>query len=392
MSVHIALENVSVGYMGRTIVRGINADFLRGKMTCILGPNGSGKTTLLRTLARLLDPLEGRLSLAGQELKQFKAVDLARQMSVMLTQRLELENMTGREVASLGRYPHTGFFGRLSQQDEEIVADCLVSCQATNLAERLFNQMSDGEKQKILIARALAQQPQVLILDEPTMHLDLRHKIQILFLLQRLAVEKGMTVLLTLHEPDLAIKSCGQLVLVKDAQIMAQGLVEEVIKTKAFAELYGVASAGFDPLTCGIEFRASAAKDVFIIGGAATATPLYRACARMGIGFASGVLHQGDLDYFTALNMGVPIVSVPAFSLIGPHDLKAAWALAKQYRFVLDSGFPQGASNSANLQLFTLAQEHGLGLLSTRNEPLTGACRLADIAQLKTILSTVREE
>lgn len=391
MSSHVSLHDVTVGYEHKSVVSGINLEFLQGKMTCILGPNGSGKTTLLRTIARLLHPLAGQLLLSGQALQLLPAGKLAQQLAVVLTQHLDLENMSGREVVSLGRYPHTGFFGRLRPEDATTVQACIALCQAEHLAERPFNQMSDGEKQRILIARALAQQPKLLVLDEPTMHLDLRHKIEILALLQRLSLEQGITVLLTLHEPDLAVKACDQLVLVKDGQILAHGSNAAVVATPAFAALYGISGAGFDPLTCGIEFPAPQSHDLFIIGGGATATPYYRACARLGIGFGSGVLHADDLDYFTASNMGAPVVSVPAFATVTGDDVAAAATLAQQYRYILDCGCPWGDSNRLNSRLLELGRQQQ-NLLSLRAELPPGAERLEDLEALAVSLRTEKEE
>ena len=391
MSPHVTLRDITIGYEKKSVVSGIDLDFLEGKMTCILGPNGSGKTTLLLTVARLLHPLAGQLLLSGQDLRSIPAGVLSQQLAVVLTQRLDLENMTGREVVALGRYPHTGFFGVLTPSDATTVQTCIELCQAEHLAERLFNQMSDGEKQRILIARALAQEPKLLVLDEPTMHLDLRHKIEILALLQRLALEQGITVLLTLHEPDLALKACDQLVLVKDGQIIASGANDTVVKSEAFDVLYGISGAGFDPLTCGIEFPATKTRDVFIIGGGAIATPYYRACARLGIGFASGVLHADSLDYFTSVNMGAPVVSVPAFATIAAADIAAATTLAKQYRFILDSGCPWGDSNRLNGKLLELGRQQK-NLLSLRKELPLGAERLHTLEDLATRLRTSNKE
>ena len=387
MTKRLSLRDVWVGYAkDEPVVRNVDLVFVAGKMTCVLGPNGSGKTTLLRTMARLLPPLRGQLLLPGRHLGRIRALDLARLMGVVLTKRLALGHMTGRDVASLGRYPYTGFFGRLGREDELVVAEALRLCRASHLADRPFDQLSDGQKQKVLIARALAQQPQILILDEPTMHLDLRHKLEILSLLKGLTLETGLTVVLTLHEPDLAIKSCDRLVLVKDARISAHGPVAQVVATEAFADLYGLAGTGFDPLTGGVEFPAPDRADVFIAAGGGSATLLYRACARMGIGFGTGVLHEGDLDYYTARNMGAPLVSLPAFRTIGEEDVARAWAQARKYRWLLDSGFPLGEANQALLGLVALARRHGQGVLSLRAAPPPGARRLSGADELAAAL------
>lgn len=387
----LRLRQLTVGHGQRAVVRDINLELPAGQLIGILGPNGSGKTTLLRTIARLLPPLAGRVCWGDDDLRQRPTDELARQLAVVLTERLELEQMTARDVCSLGRYPHTGFFGRLSAADHRIVQAALEQCGAGQLAERLFAQLSDGERQKVLIARALAQQPEILILDEPTVHLDLQHKLEILALLQRLTVSQGTTVLLTLHEPELAIKACDRLMLVKAGQVLAQGAVAEVVRLPAFAGLYGGA-VGLNPLTGSMEFQLPTDQQLFVVGGAGTATPIYRTCARLGVGCATGVLHQGDLDYYTARDMAAPLISVPAFGPIGEADLEAAWSLASGCCGLIDSGFPIGTSNQANWRLLQRAQAAGRRLLSLRPESmLPGAEQLTSLDQLGMLFSARRK-
>ncbi len=171
MSSVIRTKELNVGYGQRTVVANVQIEALKGSMICLLGPNGSGKSTILRTLSAMLAPVSGTVYLHGQNVLQIQKQNLARRMAVVLTQRANPGLLTAFDVVAMGRHPYTGFFGRLKQEDRRIIHEALTSVHAETLTDRYFNQLSDGEKQKVMIARALAQQPELIVLDEPTSHL-----------------------------------------------------------------------------------------------------------------------------------------------------------------------------------------------------------------------------
>ena len=229
-------------------------------------------------------------------------------MSVVLTNRVDLPGMTGFDVAAMGRYPHTGFFGILSQRDIQYVDECIERCGAPNLKHKYFHQLSDGEKQKILIARGLAQEPNIILLDEPTSHLDIKHKLDVLTTLKSLSVKDGKTVICTLHEPELAIKCCDYLVLVKDDRIPGLRSPPMMLSLQASSdELYGFSGQLFDCQTGLIEFQSVHSKDVFVIGTDDETTMLFRRLNRQKIGFGAGVLHKNDMSYHIAKTMNAPV-------------------------------------------------------------------------------------
>lgn len=387
---HVILDSLKVGYDGTCVVDGIDVSFLRGRMTCLLGPNGSGKTTILRTVARLLTPLGGVIELNGKQVEAYNTRDFARHVAVVLTQRLDLHDMIGYEVTAMGRHPHTGFWGVLGELDKQIVEESLYICGASHLAERSFNTLSDGQKQKILIARAIAQEPKVLLLDEPTSHLDIRYKVEILSMLKRLCLMKGITVILTLHEPDLAIKSCDSLVLIRDNRVLASGPVDDVAQGKLFSELYGLQS-GFNPLTCGVEFPALAEPDVFVVPGGGTGTSIYRLCARIAKGFSTGIVHENDLDYFTAKDMGAKIWVNHAFATIDDSLVATAFEDALSHKLVVDTGFPVGEMNRGNVSLLKMLINKGAKVISLRQSPLEGAINCHSLSDLEAILNSGEE-
>lgn len=363
----VVFENLSVGYDGKAVVSGIRAEVLQGKMTCILGSNGSGKTTLLKTLARIIPQVDGRIELSGKALTSYRSGELAKEMSVVLTEKVELENTTCFEVAAMGRYPHTGFFGVLSQRDREIVDRCLETCSAAYLRDKPFHCLSDGEKQKVLIARGLAQDPELIVLDEPTSHLDIKYKLEVLTTLRTLCARDGKTVICTLHEPDLAVKCCDCLLLVQGSEILAWGMTEDVVESGALDRLYGLREHQFDPLVGSVEFSAPQGKDLFIIGSDKRTVPLFRRLAGNGFGFAAGVLHENDVSCHAARSMGAKVFSEEAYHPITDQTAEAAYQEAKGYRAAAVSDFYRCDITKGNDLLLDRLKKDGIPVLEDWN-------------------------
>ena len=230
----------SSGAVGRKVVQSdLTFALQAGEMVCMLGPNGCGKSTLLRTLAGLQPALGGEYKLVtdGEE-------PTAREIALVLTERLSMDNTTVHDVVAMGRYPYTSFLGGLTPQDETIVAESLqqVGFDLSSFDFHLspFNAHSDGEKQRILIAKALAQQTPVILLDEPTAHLDLPHRILILRLLRRLAHEQNKTVLISTHELDLALALSDRILLMTPGKGIRLDTAEALKKADAFTSAFGM--------------------------------------------------------------------------------------------------------------------------------------------------------
>ena len=343
----LRLQNLSVGYGSHTIVRDISVDFRRGRMTCILGSNGAGKTTLLKTVCRLLPPLAGEVWLNGRALRTLRSSELAREMAVVLTNKVDIENLTGFEAAAMGRYPHTGFFCRLSDEDYRVVEKYLRLCSAEYLRDKYFQEMSDGEKQKIMLVRGLAQEAPLLLLDEPTSHLDIKHKLELLHALRTLCLQEGRTIICTLHEPDLAIKSCDDLVLVKEDRILSAGTVEEVLGSGTLDTLYGFSGGQFNPLLGTVEFQNPPDREVFILGSDENTLAVMRELNKFSVGFGIGVLRQNEIAYHVAATMGAAAVAVPPFAPVTETALESAAELAAGCQTVLLSDCPADEGSRA---------------------------------------------
>ena len=358
----LAATNLDVGYERRAVIRGININALRGQVICLIGPNGSGKSTALRTLCGMLAPINGTVFVDGRDIRKTKPVDLARFMAVVLTERLSVPITTAYEIAAMGRVPYTGFFGRLSEEDRRVVSESMGTVGASALAEREYMSLSDGEKQKVLIARALAQQPQLIILDEPTSHLDVRHKVEVMGILNKLARERGLTVILALHDVDIALKCCQFVMLVKDGAVIAQGKPEDVIGGETISRLYDIDGAFFDALTGSLEVRNARPPDIYVASGAGTGAAVYRLLSRMGLGIATGILGTHDVDCRTAEAMGLTVVSELPFEPISDRSAAIALDHISRARIIVDTGFPIGAYNRVNADILRGAMKPILSL------------------------------
>lgn len=203
----ITLSHLSVGYkVGHAVVSDINLTLQSGKLASLIGENGVGKSTLLKTLTGFLPKLEGSLLLDGKDISEFSQWALARQISIVLTQKPDVQNLTVEEIVGLGRSPYTGFFGKLHANDQQIVDESITAVGIEKLKNRMIQTLSDGERQKVMIAKALAQQTPVIFLDEPTAFLDFSSKVETFQLLQRMAHEMGKLVLLSTHDLELAVR------------------------------------------------------------------------------------------------------------------------------------------------------------------------------------------
>ncbi len=211
----MSLSNLSIGYVKgkeqRVVKQGINVALFTARLTCLIGDNGAGKSTLLRTISAFQPKLAGNILMDGKDLDMYTHDELSRRIGVVLTERPIVQNLTVFEMVAMGRSPYTGFFGKLSQADREIVADSIRLVGIDHLSSRLIGTLSDGERQKMMIAKALAQQTSVIFLDEPTAFLDYGSKVDILQLLRRLCHEEGKTILLSTHDLELALQLADDL-------------------------------------------------------------------------------------------------------------------------------------------------------------------------------------
>ena len=217
----IELQHLTVGYGDRAVLSDINLTLKAGQMVCLLGSNGVGKSTLLRTLAGFIPPLSGKVLLQGRDLLSLSLSERSRSVSVVLTERVEVPYMKVADLVGMGRSPYTGFFGTLSEEDRAIIDEAIEMVGIASLAERTIDTLSDGERQKAMLAKALAQQTPVILLDEPTAFLDFHAKASTLRLMLRLAHETNKTIFLSTHDVEMAIQLSDALWIIQDDMIHA---------------------------------------------------------------------------------------------------------------------------------------------------------------------------
>lgn len=206
----IQIRSLSTGYRGKNnvtvVAHDINATIYGGELTCLLGPNGAGKSTLLRTLSAFLPPVSGDIIIMGRNLHDYSDKELAKVIGVVLTEKTDLRNMTVEDLVGLGRSPYTGFWGTLQEHDRQTVSEAIEMVGITALKDRMVQTLSDGERQKVMIAKALAQETPVIFLDEPTAFLDFPSKVELMQLLHRLSRTTGKTIFLSTHDLDMALQ------------------------------------------------------------------------------------------------------------------------------------------------------------------------------------------
>lgn len=237
-SASISTNNLTIGYANHIVQHNLNFELHNGEMVCMLGPNGCGKSTLLRTLAGLQPALSGSYKITN--VQDHQTISDASQVAMVLTERLSLENTTVHDVVAMGRYPYTSFLGGLSVIDEQVIEQSLADVGLSGTTHSFFNDHSDGEKQRTLIAKALAQESAIILLDEPTAHLDLPNRIRILQLLRRVAREQHKTILISTHELDLAIKLSDRIMLMIPQQGIQVDTPANLREQDAFTLAFGM--------------------------------------------------------------------------------------------------------------------------------------------------------
>lgn len=250
----LRLEHVTKRFGGLVAVNDLSFEVKERQIHALIGPNGSGKSTILKTIAGQLPRIGGAAYLDGEELRACSRNAIARRMAILMTARMDPELMTCRDVVSSGRYPYTGKLGILTAEDRKIVDESLRRTDAEAFADRPFQAVSDGQRQRILLARALCQQPELIVLDEPTSYLDIRYKLELLTILKRMVREEDLAVLMSLHELDLARRVSDTVVCVAGDHIDRVGPPEEIFTRDYIAKLYHMEPGRYDPCFSTLDF------------------------------------------------------------------------------------------------------------------------------------------
>ena len=339
----IRLEDVAAGYGRKALLNHISLHVSPGNVLTLIGPNGAGKSTILKTVTRQLAELGGTIFLEGTAMSRMREEEVARTLAMVMTERLHPEFMTCREVVATGRYPYTGRLGILSAEDWKLVDDAMQLVHARDTADRNFSQISDGQRQRVMLARAICQEPRILILDEPTSYLDMRYKIDILSSIRRLAAERNMAVVMSLHELDLALKVSDVIACVEGDHIGKTGTPVEVFSGTGAVYLRGNKSR----------------PKLFVIGGAGSGIPVYHALQRKNVPFAAGILMENDVEYQDACAAASRVVSVKPFFPVTEEEIAEARSWIETCETCVCCAEAFGPYNEANRALCEYAKTLG---------------------------------
>lgn len=357
---YIRTDNMSVGYNGHAVIKDICLDIKKGEIVSLIGPNGAGKSTILKSIARQLSLISGSIVFNGQDLCKMQAKELSKKMAVMLTERPKTDLMTCYDIVASGRYPYTGKLGILTEDDERFVDEAIAAVHAEKLGSRDFNTISDGQKQRILLARAICQNPEIILLDEPTSFLDIKYKLELLSLLRDMAVSKKITIIMSLHEIDLAEKISDRVICVKGDRIYRFGKPEELFTEDIIRDLYDIDSGFFDPLFGSIELPSPVGDpEVFVISSCGSGIPVYRRLQKEGIPFTAGILSKGDVDYQLARIMASEIITTEPFMPISDEAMRKAAGAISSCRSIILTDFPVNQTNSKIRDIISLAEASG---------------------------------
>lgn len=355
---YIYTDHMAVGYGKVPLIEEIEIHVKKGEIVTLIGPNGAGKSTILKSIIRQLGLIGGTVFLDGMSMQKMPEKEIAKRMSVLMTERIHPELMTCEDVVGTGRYPYTGRLGLLSGTDRKKVREAMELVHAWELAGKDFTEISDGQRQRILLARAICQEPKAIVLDEPTSFLDIRHKLELLTMLKTLVRDRKVAVLMSLHELDLAQKLSDYIVCVNQNSIDRCGTPEEIFTASYITELYKITEGSYQAELGCLEMEPVRGKpQVFVIGGNGSGIPVYRKLQRNGIPFAAGILSENDIDYPVAKALAAEVIAEAPFEIIREETYNRAVAVLNSCRQVICCLSEFGAVNEKNRCLAELGKD-----------------------------------
>lgn len=374
----LAVRDLTCGYAA-PVLEDLNFQIGQGALVGIIGPNASGKTTLLKTLCGLLRPRSGLVLLDGQILHNLKPAIRSRQVAVVGQGVRIAFAFSVAEVVMMGRHPYIPRMGSPSSQDWEKVEWAMEVTGISHLAHRPVSNLSGGEQQRVFIARALAQEPELLLLDEPTSFLDIGHQVEILDLVKQLNRRQQIAVVMAIHDLNLAAQYCDRLLLVHENRVFAWGTVDEVITLDNIREVYGqpvlierhpvyrcpqvVLLSRLSPLF-------DQAKNVHIVAGGGMGSDILLNLGRCGHRVSTGVLNRGDGDWQTAQDLQLEIVDVPPFTPVSPESCRINLEMMLRSDAVILASVPFGPANLPNLKTLLAAVEREIPVIVVEQEPI----------------------
>lgn len=360
MKYYFRTEGLSVGYHQKPLIQNIEIGLEKGEILTLIGPNGVGKSTVLKSIAKQLDIIHGMVYLDERDMQKMSGTEISRNMAVVLTQKLRTEMMTCQEVVETGRYPYTGRFGRLSQKDHEIVQEAMELVHVTTIKDQDFTRISDGQRQRVMLARAICQEPEIIILDEPTSYLDVKYKLEFLSILQEMRKKKKLTVIMSLHELELAARVSDKILCINGTVVERFGSPEEVFQPGYLSKLFSIEMGSFDEDNQSMELEpVKEGAEVFVIAGGGSGRNIYRRLQRQQRAFQTGILFENDLDYPVAKALAAAVFASKAFEPITRDTLEEAKKALADCKKVICTRRHFGTLEKENEQLLTYASMCG---------------------------------
>jgi iron complex transport system ATP-binding protein len=364
----LELRDVYAAYGSKEILHGVDVSVRAGEVVGLVGPNGCGKTTIVRVASRTLPPTKGDVRVDSLDPYAMGGREAARMVAVVPQDVLPAFEISVLEFVSMGRTPYLSRWGSGGERDWKTVREAMEAVTVQHLADRPMSELSGGERRRVMLAQALSQEAPVLLLDEPTTHLDLRHVIELHQLIRELADARGTAVLAVLHDLNLAATACDRLVVAAAGSIVTEGRPEEVVTVGLLRSVYGVEAdvvaspaTGRPTVSVGPPETAVVRIDVraLVIGGAGRGAPLFRKLAERGVQVYAGVLHGTDTDDEVAERLDLERISVPPFSAIDDASALSWRRLAASADVIVVCDAPVGPGNVRNLELALEAARAG---------------------------------
>ncbi|MBO5293501.1 MAG: ABC transporter ATP-binding protein [Lachnospiraceae bacterium] len=360
MRYYFKTKQLSVGYQAKPLIRDIEIGLEKGEILTLIGPNGAGKSTILKSIAGQLQLMGGNVYLEQKDMTQMSGKEISQRMAVVFTEKLRTELMTCEDVVATGRYPYTGRFGILSKEDYAIVGEAMELVHVSGIKNRDFTKISDGQRQRVMLARAICQEPEMILLDEPTSFLDVKYKLEFLSVLQELRRKKGLTVIMSLHELELAERISDRILCVKGEYVERFGKPEDIFKPGYIRSLFDIGAGSFDEENDSMELEAPAGRaDIFVIAGGGTGRKVYRRLQRQGRAFLTGILFENDLDYPAARALAAGVIKAEGFEPIRETLLMEAREKMDSCQKVICCKRTFGSLEKANEELLAYARETG---------------------------------
>lgn len=357
----LKIQDLVVTYGEKKIINGLKLSVFQGEFVGIIGPNGTGKSTLIKAITGIIDPKNGSIFVEGKDYKNISKKQLAKSVAVV-PQEFNIEYaFTNFDIVMMGRNPHIDKKHKLGKKDFEIVKEAMMMTNTWKFKDSFFNELSGGERQRVIVARAIAQQSSIILLDEPTSHLDIHHQLEIMELIHMLKEERNITVVAVLHDINMAARFSDRMILLSQGQVLMQGSPREVVKEENLSKVYSMEMIVRDNKILGkkevIPLRVikketdKRHRRVHVICGGATGGEILEKLNSLGFSVTAGVINQGDSDWEICNILNIPCIDAPPFSGFTEREGEKNLEWIRQSDYVLVTNVPYGKGNLINLQI-----------------------------------------